>query len=143
MAKKLTQYEIECIGRQLDKAIIVPLNAENDRIIEQAPDNPEIVKDIKKLASIIESINVLEEEVDRFEEKRDEILKKYDGNNYVSRRDAIGYLNHQHQIYKKAQSKLLPVPTYMEIRDLVILNSNLDLQEIIKVVTEKFALNEN
>lgn len=138
MAKKLTQYEIECIGRQLDKVIIVPLNAENDRIIEQAPDNPEIVKDIRKLTGIVESIKALEEEVDKFVEKRDEILKKYDGNNYVGRQDAIAYLNRQQQIYKKANSNLIPVPTYMEIRDLIILNSNLELQEIIKVVTDKF-----
>lgn len=138
MAKKLTQYEIDCIARQLDKSIIVPLTEENDKIIAQFPDNPEMLKDIQKLKELEEKLKVLEIEKDKLEEQQEKILIPYSGAHYAGRRDPQAWVEGKHLAYKKDNSILKPVPSYTDIRDLIILNSNLELQDIIKVITDQF-----
>lgn len=138
MAKKLTQYEIDCIARQLEKIIINPLTEENNTIINQTPDNLEMLKDIDKLLGLNNTIESLNNEIIELEVVRNRILDKYQGNHYSGQRDSVAWVEKKHYDFKQSKSILKHVPTSQELKDLIILNSNLELQEIIKLITDKF-----
>lgn len=128
MKKKLTLYEIETLVRTLTTTVIDTLTIEQQNILDSLPNS----KELEDLEKEYFEYKAIEEEALN---KRRALAKKIglplsNSENYV-----LDYFVKQQKEYKLSRVSLPKIPTQQELKDLIILNSNLELQEIVDKIT--------
>ena len=131
MSKKLTLYEIETLTRQLQKTIIDPLNIEQQNILDSIPNDTELEAASKELENII----LLEEEL---RARKSTIAHKYNFPDYFTTVITKQHLDNKKYQLKLKQNNFKPIPTIQDLKDLIVLNSNLELQDIVEKITKMY-----
>lgn len=128
MKKKLTLYEIETLVRTLTTTVIDTLTIEQQNILNSLPNS----KELEDLEKEYFEYKAIEEEAFN---KRSALAKKIGLPLYNSESYTLDYFAKQQKEYKLSRVSLPKIPTIQELKDLIILNSNLELQEIVDKIT--------
>ena len=128
MKKKLTLYEIETLVRTLTTTVINTLTTEQQNILDSLPNS----KELEDLEKEYFEYKAIEEEASN---KRRALAEKIGFSSYNSENYVLDYFAKQQKEYKLSRVSLPKIPTQQELKDLIILNSNLELQEIVDKIT--------
>lgn len=131
MSKKLTLYEIDTLVRQLEKTIIDPLVVAQQNTLNSIPNDPALEEASKELENML----LFEEELCI---KKNIIAHKYNISDYFTIRATKKEIDKKKYQLKLEQNNFQLIPTTQDLKDLVVLNSNLELQDIIEKITKMY-----